>query len=173
MSETRTEREWKALTAHQRQAIWLIAQGYSYKDTARKVGKTAQTLARWRTIPEFRSSLRSLMLFYSDETYNRVNVALPPVIEGLRDIALNGERDSDRIAASKVLITSWSLLKESLDRDLVAELENRVAQIEQESRGDLEQLGYNEDKILRDLQDATQKELVALAERNEIVGGGA
>ena len=95
------------------------------------------------------------------------------MIESLRDIALNGERDSDKIAASKVLITSWSLLKESLDRDLVAELENRVAQIEQESRGDLEQLGYNEDKILRDLQDATQKELVALAERNEIVGGGA
>ena len=166
MSELETD--WLSLSILQRQAAWMIAQGERYTDIARKLSRKPYTLARWRRMPAFQRVLRALMVFYADEAFNSANVGLTPVIDSLRDIALNGERDSDKIAASKVLLSSWSKLKESLDRDVVSELMDRVAQLQSESAGsDIK--GFDEDKIMLELRETSNREIARLAERNDSV----
>lgn len=158
---TGVERDWRILHYKQRQAAWLIAQGYSYADTMRKLRTSNRTLARWRMQPEFQAVLRALMVFYADESFNRVNSVMPVVLENLKDLALNAERDSDRISASKSLISSWAMFKDHLDRDMVSELARRVSQLETEQAGEL--AGFNEGEILSELRATSEKRLTEMA----------
>ena len=156
---TRIEADFKSMTGAQRKACYMIAQGESYAMVAKKLKVSTRVLARWRSIYEFQSVLRALMIFYADEAFNSINTSLPLVLDSLRDIALNGKRDSDRITAGKTLIQSWGMMKETMDRNMVDELARRVVQLESE-HGRNNPHGYNEDQILLELRGASQQSLL-------------
>ena len=84
---TRIEADFKSMTGAQRKACYMIAQGESYAMVAKKLKVSTRVLARWRSIYEFQSVLRALMIFYADEAFNSINTSLPLVLDSLRDIA--------------------------------------------------------------------------------------
>lgn len=81
--------EVKELNPQQRQAVLLLAQGMTGRETASRVGVTEETVSRWRSQPEFAASLNRCFGEAIEVVQNRLRSlagdALGTIEEVMRD----------------------------------------------------------------------------------------
>ena len=153
------EGDWGALSPRQRKAAYLLSQGYTYQEVVAEVGTNFRALAKWRDTPEFQAVLRALRAAYMDEALNQLNSQMTGVLGSLHDIAINGEKESSRINAGKVLLANWVSIRESVDRDFVQRLAERVAAIEGEAAKSAGELDYDEKEVIESLAGLSDEDL--------------
>lgn len=119
------------LTVQQRIAVKELLQGKTYRETAALLQVNERTLWRWRKMPGFQKAFKQGLSENFDRPGAQGVSLLPDVIKTLKEIVQNPlSSDSDKISASRVLITSAHeyQIRKNLEHQIF-ELEQRLIKL--------------------------------------------
>lgn len=127
--------EIDGLRDRERLAVDLLARGKTCREVARTLNISERTLYTWRKRPQVQRAIYSLQQELLDSGGGQGITVVPAAVSTLTEIMNNPEaRDSDRIAASRALISGAQAFQERkmLERT-IADLETQLYGMVQES----------------------------------------
>lgn len=118
----------KTISPKQHQAICLLLQGLTAKDTAKRIGVCERTLDRWKLDPEFCAAREVVRQRVFDEAIAKLAGMVDMAVEQLRDI-LSGKVKADHVTlrAIELVMKEARATEEVSIRTMIAELKDEVA----------------------------------------------
>jgi phage terminase small subunit len=124
MSLNDTSEQEKTLTAKQRQAAQMLAEGNTAVQAAERIGVARVTMERWKKYPEFKAQVRQV----EDEIYNESLNLLKKTAQGAISCLI---RNMDAKVSPYVQVSAASkLLDMALEVHKTQELEDRLQTLE-------------------------------------------
>ena len=107
----------------------------SHTEAGKRVGLHRNTVARRLTVPEFASRVRELRRAVADQVFGKLTESATDAVATLALVATDGEEEANRMKAADMILTHLLRLSER------AEVEDRIAKLEAQARGKLQQHG--------------------------------
>jgi hypothetical protein len=123
------------LTARQRRAAMLLAQGHPVTAVAAELAMATSTLWRWRQTAGFQALVRGQLDALEAAAHDQLRAALPVAIAGLVELAQQREMPAVRLGACNAITRVWAKHVEEVEvRQELDDLQTRLAGLMEQLR---------------------------------------